>query len=159
MKILSVLQQSLGFTRNETRVILFLTATFLVGLGLRWYQSDARNSGSTEQKFDYSESDREFLERSKKLEALNRQASNQSARNADTRRETQKPTPQPRSININTASKIELMKLPGVGEAYAERIILYREDHGPFQNIEALVEVQGIGKKTLEKLRPFIRVE
>jgi comEA protein len=59
-------------------------------------------------------------------------------------------------VNINLADKIQLMSLPFIGEVKAERIIQYREDFGKFESIEALIEVSGIGPKTLEKLKPFV---
>lgn len=59
-------------------------------------------------------------------------------------------------VNINTASASELDTLPGIGPAYAERIITYREEHGGFSNIEELQEVAGIGPKTYEKLKDMI---
>ena len=62
-------------------------------------------------------------------------------------------------LNINTASAEELETLPNIGPRMAERIIDYREKHGDFPSVDALQNVRGIGKKTLEKLRPFIRVE
>ena len=62
-------------------------------------------------------------------------------------------------ININTATREELVTLPGVGETIAARIIAYREENGPFYDIGALREVKGIGDKTLEKLAPYICVE
>jgi competence protein ComEA len=54
-------------------------------------------------------------------------------------------------ININQASKTELMKLDGVGARTAERIISYRETNGPFKRVEDLAKVQGVGKSVLEK--------
>lgn len=53
-------------------------------------------------------------------------------------------------VNINTATKDQLMTLKGVGEAYADRIIEYRDKNGPFQTPEDLLKVKGIGEKTLE---------
>ena len=47
-------------------------------------------------------------------------------------------------ININTATREELVTLPGVGETIAARIIAYREENGPFYDIGALREVKGI---------------
>lgn len=62
-------------------------------------------------------------------------------------------------ININTAGADELETLPGIGAVYAGRIISYREEHGPFKSLEELVKVKGIGKKRLDKLKPFIKLE
>lgn len=59
-------------------------------------------------------------------------------------------------ININTASAKELTKLKGIGPASAERIIKYRAEHGPFQKIEDIVKVKGIGKKTFEAIKDKI---
>ncbi len=61
-------------------------------------------------------------------------------------------------ININTASKEELMKLPGVGEVTAQKIIDYREKNGEFSSIEDLKKVDRIGDKTLEKFKDKIDV-
>ena len=60
--------------------------------------------------------------------------------------------------NINLATKIELMELPGIGEAYAERIIAYREEHGGFQSIEEIKNVSGIGDAKFEKIKDLITV-
>ncbi|MBM2846858.1 MAG: competence protein ComEA [Bacteroidetes bacterium] len=51
------------------------------------------------------------------------------------------------------------MQLPGIGESYAERIILYREDYGSYTSVDDLTNVKGIGKKTLERIRPFLTVK
>lgn len=62
-------------------------------------------------------------------------------------------------ININTADEALLKLLPGIGPAYAGRIILYREENGSFTDIEQLRDISGIGPKTLEKLRPNVVIE
>ena len=61
-------------------------------------------------------------------------------------------------ININTASLTELQKLPRVGEKVAQRIIDFRKEHGPFNKIEELMKVQGIGEKTFNDLKDLITV-
>ncbi|RPI88489.1 MAG: ComEA family DNA-binding protein [Chloroflexi bacterium] len=59
-------------------------------------------------------------------------------------------------ININTASQAELETLPSIGPSTASKIIDYRQEHGPFQNIDALLDVPGIGPVTLDKIRDLI---
>ena len=56
-------------------------------------------------------------------------------------------------VNINTAVKQELMALPKIGPVTAERIIRFRDDFGPFQSIDDLAKIKGIGPKTLERLK------
>jgi len=71
-------------------------------------------------------------------------------------RRSGKPPPSP--TNINTASEAELQRLPRIGPALAGRIVEYRRTHGPFRSVEQLTEVRGIGDKTLEKMRPWLRL-
>ncbi|MBN2383780.1 helix-hairpin-helix domain-containing protein [bacterium] len=59
-------------------------------------------------------------------------------------------------LNINTASIAELDSLPGISRAIAERIVDYRNNNGPFTSAEQLLEVNGIGSKTLEKFGDLI---
>jgi competence ComEA-like helix-hairpin-helix protein len=61
-------------------------------------------------------------------------------------------------ININTADSEELQSLPGIGPAYAERIIGWREENGVFQTAEQLLEIRGIGRQRLEAIRPLIKL-
>lgn len=61
-------------------------------------------------------------------------------------------------VNLNTASKEELMTLKGIGSARAEDIIRYREKHGGFQKIEEIKKVSGIKETTFEKIRDQITV-
>lgn len=60
-------------------------------------------------------------------------------------------------VNINTASKEELMTLPGIGESKADIIIEYREEHGAFQSIEELMEIQGIKEGVFNKIKDNIK--
>jgi len=60
-------------------------------------------------------------------------------------------------IDINTASIAELASLPGIGESKAKAIVEYRAAD-PFQSIEDLKKVKGIGDKTFESLRPNLMV-
>ena len=64
----------------------------------------------------------------------------------------------PTVVSINWGTKEDLMTLPEIGEVTAEKIIAYREQNGPFQRVEDLVLVPGIGEKTLDGLEGRIRL-
>jgi competence protein ComEA len=61
-------------------------------------------------------------------------------------------------ININTATAAELDTLPGIGPTIAQRILDYRTAHGPFANIEDLMNVKGIGPATFDKIKDLITI-
>lgn len=61
-------------------------------------------------------------------------------------------------ININTASESELEAINGVGPVTAAAIVQYRTEHGPFETVDDLMDVSGIGPATLEELRSQVTV-
>ena len=61
-------------------------------------------------------------------------------------------------ININTATKEELKQIDGVGDTKAEAIIKYRNDNGPFKDIEELKNVSGIGEALFEQIKIYITI-
>lgn len=65
----------------------------------------------------------------------------------------------PEGININRASKEDLMKLDGIGEAKAEAILTYRQEQGGFQRVEEIKEVSGIGEGVFQKIKGRIQVD
>jgi len=67
-------------------------------------------------------------------------------------------TPAPAPLNLNSATKADLEKLPGIGPAMAQRILDYRQKNGAFKKVEELMNVQGIGEKSFLKLRPLVTV-
>lgn len=68
----------------------------------------------------------------------------------------QPPRPFDSRLDLNSATWVELAQLDAVGETLARRIVEHREEHGPFHDVEELRKVRGIGKKTLDKLRPWL---
>ena len=58
-------------------------------------------------------------------------------------------------INLNTADQYDLRRLPGIGEKRAQDIVDYREAHGPFQSVDELDNVSGIGPGILDGLREY----
>lgn len=62
-------------------------------------------------------------------------------------------------LNINTATKVQLMELPGIGEVLAERILTYREEFGSFDSVDSLLEVSGLGTQKLQAIESLIKVE
>ncbi len=61
-------------------------------------------------------------------------------------------------INLNTATDAELESLPGIGPSLAQKIVEWRETHGPFLKPEDIILVSGIGQSKLEQIRDLITV-
>lgn len=62
-------------------------------------------------------------------------------------------------VNINEASRAQLMKLSGIGPGTADRIIEYRQAHGPFRRVQDLEKVEGVGKGVIERNEGRIAVK
>jgi competence protein ComEA len=61
-------------------------------------------------------------------------------------------------VDVNAASVDQLVTVPGIGKSLAQRIVDFRQKNGPFKSVDELLKVQGIGEKSLEKLRPHLVV-
>jgi len=64
----------------------------------------------------------------------------------------------PQSISLNLGTKEDLIRLPGVGSATAERILAYREERGRFRRLEEIENIPGFGVTKFEKMKRFLRL-
>lgn len=85
----------------------------------------------------------------------------------ETKKEASKAPPKPAAakettkggvVNINTATKEELMLLPGIGKTTADAILAHRKEKGNFKTVDDLKNVKGIGDKKLAALKPYLTV-
>lgn len=134
------LQQRLSLTRHEALAILTLSVLFVVGLTVRHVQEQQVPPVAVDS----------LVVRSSATTAP-----------VDSGQVPPSSPPSPSAetpLNVNTASRTTLETLPGVGPVLAKRIDEYRSTQRPFQRVEELKRVRGIGPKTLATLRPMVRV-
>lgn len=138
------------FTRSQQRAFIIVAAISFASFAIRFawqYQSHQH---------DFSEFHGRFLSR---LDSIRQSEKVDSVRLV--RQALERKIKQPESlilINPNTASAAELQRLPGIGEKMAARIISYRQKHGPFRRPEDLLNIKGIGPKSLQKIRKYLKV-
>lgn len=159
MKIVDKVHQAIGFTPNETRIVVFLVLAFVAGGTIKMLKVSAHR----EPLFDYTSSDSEFAARSRFVASAETVSAFRGTDSVRFRNglfahpsKSHGVHVPPHSINLNSAEKNDLMKLPGIGEATAGEILQFRHDHGPFGTIDGLLGVKGIGKKKLERIAPFL---
>jgi competence ComEA-like helix-hairpin-helix protein len=133
----------IALTKTERKVILFLVVTLLAGAGIRIYQATFPSAP----KFDYHASDSTFSALSAATEDSTAATDKEGIGDASGK------------LNINTATKQQLLDLPGVGEVTAERILTYRAETGKFSNVDELRAVKGMSKKRIETLKPLITTQ
>jgi len=135
------LQQRLSITRHEGLAVLTLTLLFVTGLTVRHVQKQQVPPV-----------------------AVDSLVAQPVAPTAETGTDAKATAPAPSTpsptnpLNLNAAAQQALEALPGIGPALSQRIIEYRSDRRPFQRVEELRRVRGIGPKTLADLRPLVQV-
>ena len=160
---------------RKTISVLLLVLVLLGGLNLALSPSVPFNGD------DYRELEKQFTERTAELKAKEEKLMEQyyppekpvhnsavadTVEKDSTSNESKKQQPQNTSessqeekININTASEQILKTLPGIGPAYADRIVTYRQEYGEFESFSELKKIKGIAQKRLDKLMPFIKLK
>ncbi len=159
--------------RQEQRFVILLGFLLIISTGIllvkRFQPSWVLRITMGEPDFDAKEENTSFYskrtyipsQRTQKQQIPEKRKENNSAQIQNILNPSKTETPSKiektdEKININTASKEELEKLPGIGPVKAQRIIDYRTKHGNFTDIDQLTNVEGIGEKTLQKMRDSI---
>lgn len=162
------LSKKIGFTETEIYVVLFLAGMFMLGFV---YVEFIKDDTPTENKnFDYSEEDSLFNYYSKLNPEYNIEDSSLIS-NLEIKKRVLELSDSfayvkkdlsslvEKSININTAGITEFVKLPGIGEKTAEKIIQLRNQKGKFRKLEELMEVRGIGEVKFNKIKIYLYID
>lgn len=177
-----------SFTKNEIKVIVFVSLVIVTGFCIKYYKQvvNAPSRDFDYSKLDevfYQKTNQNYIPVSDSLSeeesadndefipVLNDKEQEIAARMNISEDSLESTIPQTgkkskkeenlkgKTININTALKEELIKLPGVGESTAEKIILFRDIHKGFKKIEEMMKIRGIGKKKFAKMKLYITLE
>ena len=124
--------QFFNFTPQETKALIFLLTALLIGSGVSLY------------KRTHPQFAPELIVEKTEVEPL------PQVESALNREQGEK------KIDLNQATIAELQLLPGIGPTLSKRIVEHRENNGEFDEIEDLMQVQGIGLKTFEQIRDYI---
>jgi comEA protein len=139
----------LNFTATEKRALIITISIVIIAALIQYILPHYNNP----QIFDYSQSDSIFYRLSYENVNYPREGSAQTYQ----QQKKKKSKPIPFSINLNTASKSQLEKLPRIGPKTADRIINYRKSVNGFSSNEELMKVKGIGPKTFENIKPYLK--
>ena len=151
-----------GFTETEIKVLLFLLGLFLAGfIYVKFIQ---RSNETPYKQFEYAKEEEQLI-KTWQDDSLEESSSSENADTVkkhvlelkDTPNElTAKKDIQEKSINLNTATKEQLMLIKGIGAKTAENIISYRDKNGSFSSLNALMQVKGIGQVKYEKFSKYL---
>jgi comEA protein len=159
------LSVKIGFTETEIKVLLFLLAIFLAGFSYLKFVKGGSEARYKE--FDYSKEESQLL-KSEQGDSLG-EASTFDNKDSVRRQvlelkdksfeSVKKKEPDEKSINLNSASREELMKISGIGKKTAENIYSYREEKGKFKTLDELMNVKGIGNAKFAKFKKYLYIK
>jgi competence ComEA-like helix-hairpin-helix protein len=141
--------QSFGFTPAERKVVLILISTFIVGMSIKI----AKSAFGGPPEYDYRSMDSTFAAHSAEYNSAQSEIVDSTAKQISAGKKDLHCV-----VNINTATKAQLVTLPGIGEVLADRILSYRNMHGSFKTVGELKSVEGIGEKKFIKLETFVTI-
>lgn len=157
----------LKLTETELKVLLFLTTTLVIGFGYKTFFISGVDKN--ERFFDYREQDSLFF--SLENDVNTEYYANESGKSVDYKQEvldfntrnfkesTPKVVLKENSINLNKAELADLILLPGIGNATAEKIIALRGTRGGFKRVDELLDVKGIGETKLYNIKKYLFIE
>ncbi len=176
---MSAFFQKFNFTKSEIRVLLVLLIILTLGFGIKITKGLISDDSAV---FDYTKTDKLFKQKSDNaltvlsdtniiVDSLFSKEELKKIGNIKNTEDSLKITEgkkkkgkkgdglKEKSINLNTATKEQLVLLPGIGDSTADKILAYRKEHGVFKVIEDIMKIKGIGTKKFEKMKPFITTE
>jgi len=149
----------LGLTKQEQGIVLFLTATLIVGVAVSLYKRFVGAEALPEVDPHYI---REFRTRAQELRenpSLSPEREAQSASPQTGQSRARAVEAQKFLLDLNTATAEQLQGIPGIGPVLAGRIVEYRKQNGAFHAVSDLVDVKGIGAAKLEKIKPYVTIK
>ena len=161
------LSQIIGLTKTEINITLFIVGSLILGLGYKTIFIE--NKKSDYKIIDYSDGNT-FSDDSANT-YLNADSVKSNNKKVDYKQEVldfntqsfnniqKKNIPAEKSININTAELADFIKLPGIGEKTAQKIIEYRNTVKKFRSLKELLNVKGIGPSKFEKIKKYIFID
>lgn len=168
IKLFQRISRKTGFTVSETKIILFLLTAFVAGAVVNIWKDKSGNDSFLE--FDYAKQDSLFYN-SKSYSRAEKSEQKLIEKEVDSKRELldfrnakieEKKDKAGfgalKIVNINNASVEVLSSLPGVGNKIARNIVDYRERRGRIKHVDELLNVKGIGKIKLDKIKSLVTV-
>lgn len=142
------------FTKQEKLSIILMLFGAIVGAGIELYRSQQKTTRHVADARHLDSLEVQVRETAAAIDSII--AKEQRATIRTVSQQHALPVSSLSQVDINRAAIEDLIQLPSIGPVIARRIVEYRESQGPFQNIDELIRVPGIGAKKLAVLQPYI---